>query len=157
MRSVSPADAKERISCPPSLRLVEWAGRALPRGAVLSADAFNAYPLPAFMPQQVAAWPVAASENLVDARALYPAYYERFDRTMKLRGVQPFFNATESWAERVEFLSALGVTHIVVDPPYQRLMAETLGQWPQTFSTVYDDGAWTVYEVTIPREGRRTG
>jgi hypothetical protein len=156
-RSGSPADANERISCPPSLGLVEWAARALPAGAVLSADAFNAYPLPAFMHQQVAAWPVAASENLVDARALYPAYYERFDRTMKLGGVQPFFNATESWTERVDFLRALGVTHIVVDPPYQRLMARTLGQWPQTFATVYDDGAWTVYEVTISRGGRRTG
>ncbi len=157
MRSVSQAGAGEGISCPPSLRLVEWAGRSLPARAVLSADTFNAYPLPAFMPQQVPAWPVSASENLVDARALYPAYYERFDRTMKLRGVQPFFNETEGLTERVEFLRALGVTHIVVDPPYQRLMARILGQWPQTFSTVYDDGAWTVYEVTIPQEGRRSG
>jgi hypothetical protein len=156
-RSASPAGGEERKSCPPSLGLVEWAERTLPAGAVLSADTFNAYPLPAFMHQQVAAWPVAASENLVDARALYPAYYERFDRTMKLGGVQPFFNATEGLTERVEFLRALGVTHIVVDPPYQRLMARVLGQWPQAFASVYDDGAWTVYEVTIPMEGRRTG
>ena len=156
-RSGTAAAANEKISCPPSFGLVEWAARALPAGAVLTADTFNAYPLPAFMHQQVAAWPVGASENLVDARALYPAYYERFDRAMKLGGVQPFFNSTEDLAERVDFVRALGVTHIVVDPPYQRLMARTLAQWPQAFTTVYDDGAWTVYEVTIPAGGRRTG
>jgi len=76
---------------------------------------------------------------------------------MKLGGVQPFFNSTEGWAERVDFVRALGVTHIVVDPPYQRLMARTLGQWPQAFAPVYDDGAWTVYEVTIPGGGRHSG
>ena len=76
---------------------------------------------------------------------------------MRRFGVQPFFNSTESWAERVDFLRALGVTHIVVGPPYQRLMARTLAQWPEAFATVYDDGAWTVYEVRIPGERRRTG
>jgi len=40
---------------------------------------------------------------------------------------------------------------------YQRLMARILGRWPQAFAAVYDDGAWTVYEVTIPGGGRRTG
>jgi hypothetical protein len=124
---------------------------------VLAGDTFNAYPLPVFIPQQVAAWPVAASEHLVDASALYPAYYERFERTMKRYGVQPFFNSAESWAERADFLRALSVTHIVVDPPYQRLMARTLGQWPEAFTTVYDDGAWTVYEVKIPAAGQDKG
>jgi hypothetical protein len=76
---------------------------------------------------------------------------------MKTLGVQPFFNSNEGWTERIDFIRALGVTHIVVDPPYQRLMAQALGQWPQAFATVYDDGAWTVYEVTIPRGGRSTG
>lgn len=153
----SRADDIEPISCPPSLRLVEWAARSLPASSVLAGDTFNAYPLPAFMPQQVAAWPVAASENLVDARALYPAYYERFDRTMRRLGVQPFFNSVESWGERVDFLTALGVTHIVVGPPYQRLMARTLAQWSEAFTTVYDDGAWTVYAVRLPGLVRRTG
>jgi hypothetical protein len=148
------AEGVELLSCPPSPRLVAWAARALPAGAVLAADAFNAYPLPVFMPQQVAAWPVAASENIVDARGWYPAYYERFDRTMKRLGVQPFFNAAEGWNERVDFVRALGVTHIVVDPSYQRLMARVLGQWPEAFATVYDEGAWTVYEVRIPAGGR---
>jgi hypothetical protein len=97
---------------------------------------------------------VAASENIVDARGWYPAYYERFDRTMKQLGVQPFFNSAESLAERADFVRALGITHIVVDPPYQRLMARVLGQWPEAFPTVYDDGAWTVYEVRILAEGR---
>jgi hypothetical protein len=120
----------------------------------LAADAFNAYPLPAFMPQQVAAWPVAASENIVDARGWYPAYYERFDRTMNRFRVQPFFNSTEGLPDRVDFVKALGVTHIVVDPPYQRLMARVLGQWPETFATVYDEGAWTVYEVRGVGGGR---
>jgi hypothetical protein len=152
-----PAEGIERISCPPSPRLVEWAARALPARTVLAGDTFNAYPLPAFLPQQVVAWPVSASENLVDAPGLYPAYYEHFERTMRRFGVQPFFNSTESWAERVNFLRTLGVTHIVVDPPYHRLMARTLSQWPEVFATVYDDGAWTVYEVRIPGEGRRTG
>lgn len=152
-----PAEAIEWISCPPSPRLVEWATRALPVNAVLASDTFNAYPLPAFMPQQVVAWPVAASENLVDAPGLYPAYYEHFERTMRRLGVQPFFNSAESWDERVDFVRALGVTHILVDPPYRRLMARVLGQWSEAFATVYDDGTWTVYEVRIPGERRRAG
>jgi hypothetical protein len=153
-RTDAPVSSAERLSCPPSPRLIEWAARVLPASAVLAADTFNAYPLPAFMPQQVAAWPVAASENIVDARGWYPAYYERFDRTMKQLGVQPFFNSTESLTERVDFVRALGITHVVVDPPYQRVMARVLGQWPEAFSTVYDDGAWTVYEVRNLAGGR---
>jgi len=157
-RTDAPASAApestERLSCPPGPRLVEWAARALPASAVLAADAFNAYPLPAFMPQQVAAWPVAASENIVDARGWYPAYYERFDRTMNRFRVQPFFNSTEGLPDRVDFVKALGVTHIVVDPPHQRLMARVLGQWPEAFATVYDEGAWTVYEVRGVGGGR---
>ncbi len=51
----------------------------------------------------------------------------------------------------------MGVTHIVVDPPYRQLMAGALGQWPEAFATVYDDGAWTVYEVRIPGGGRSKG
>ena len=152
----SPTESIERISCPPSLALVEWATQALPANAVLAGDTFNAYPLPAFIPQQVAVWPVAASENIDNAGYFYPAYYERLERTMGQLGVQPFFNSAESWADRVDFVRALGVTHIVVDPPYHRLMARILGQWPEAFATVYDDGAWTVYEVRLPGEGRRT-
>ncbi|HUO64165.1 MAG TPA: hypothetical protein VMT97_10700 [Terriglobales bacterium] len=150
----SPDKGIERISCPPSVRLVEWAAQSLPATAVLAGDTFNAYPLPAFIPQQVAAWPLAASENLADASGLYPAYYERFERTMKRFGGQPFFNSVENWSERAEFLGALRVTHIVVDPPYQGLMARILGQWPEAFATVYDDGAWTVYEVKISSRGQ---
>ena len=152
-----PAEGIERISCPPSLRLVEWAARDLPVNAVLAGNAFDAYPLPAFMPQQVVAWPVAASEIINSARSFYPAYYESFERTMRRLGVQPLFNSVESWTERVDFLKSLGVTHIVVDPPYRQLMAGTLGQWPDAFATVYDDGAWTVYEVRIPGGGRSKG
>jgi hypothetical protein len=73
---------------------------------------------------------------------------------MKQRGVQPFFNSTESLTERADFVRALGITHVVVDPPYQRVMARVLGQWPEAFSTVYDDGAWTVYEVRNLAGGR---
>jgi hypothetical protein len=148
------ADGVERISCPPGPRLMDWAAQALPARAVLAGGTFNAYPLPAFLPQQVAAWP---SENLVDAPALYPAYYERFERTMRQLGVQPFFNAAEGWAERADFVKALAVTHIVVDPLYHGLMARPLRQWPETFATVFDDGAWTVYEVRIPGGGRGKG
>jgi hypothetical protein len=147
-------EAIERISCPPTLPLVEWAARTLPPNAVLAADTFNAYPLPAFLPQQVAAWPVAASQYIVNAPGWYPAYYERLDRTMRRYGIQPFFNSVESWAERVDFLRALGVTHIVVDPPYRLLMTRTLGRWPEAFTMVYDDSSWTVYEVGFLGEGR---
>jgi hypothetical protein len=155
--SGAPAGDVQRVSCPPSLGLVEWAARTLPPDTVLAGDAFNAYPLPAFIAQQVVAWPVAASENLVDAPVLYPAYYQHFERTMRRFGVQPFFNSDESWADRVDFLRVLGVTHIVVDPPYRRLMAHALAQWSEAFTMVFDDGAWTVYEVRIPGGGRRSG
>lgn len=150
----SPDQGMERISCPPSPQLVEWAARALPADAVVATDTFNAYPLPGFMPQQGAAWPVAASENWADVRAWHPAFYERFDRAMQRHGVQPFFNSAEGWTERVDFVRGLGVTHIVVDPPYRRLMARTLGQWPEAFVRLYDDGAWTVYEVRILAGGQ---
>jgi hypothetical protein len=154
----SAAEGVESMSCPPSLRLVEWAARGLPASAVLAGDTFNVYLLPAFIPQQVAAWPVAAlARASIDAPTFYPAYIEFFERTMTRLGVQPFFNSAESLAERVDFLRALGITHIVVDPPYRRLMARSLGQWPEQFATVYDDGAWMVYEVRISGGGRSKG
>jgi hypothetical protein len=89
--------------------------------------------------------------------ALEPLRVSR--RLHSLRGWRPWehFNAAEGWAERADFVKALAVTHIVVDPPYYGLMARTLRQWPEMFVTVFDDGAWTVYEVRIPGGGQGKG
>ena len=45
-------------------------------------------------------------------------YYRFFNERMRRYRVQPFFNSVETPAERAAFVDALGVTHVLVDPPY---------------------------------------
>jgi len=131
----------------PNEKLRAWAAKSLPADAVLAVNTFNACPSPPFLPQQIDAWPAIASFNLSYVKQLFPDFYHFCDRTMLRYHTQPFFNTAETLEERLEFLNALKITHVLVDPMYYADLKAVLARWPDHFHTVYDDGAWAVVEV----------
>lgn len=98
------------------------------------------------LPPQITAWPGGFAGDLFNRNA-FPMYYRFYDRAQSKYKSQPFFNTQESLDERLEFIRALHVTHILVDPAMHSDMKATLLQWQQVFRVVYDDGQWAVYSV----------
>jgi hypothetical protein len=139
------------VNCPPSPGLARWARACLPIDAVLGLNGFNAYGPAVFLPQQFVAWPAVSSFCLTDVRHLFADYYTFFDRAMRRWGTQPFFNDVESAPERLAFVRALGVTHVLLDPVYYSVLKDRLLREPGTYRLAYDDGAWAVFAVARAR------
>lgn len=138
--------APSLLGCAPDENLVSWA-RRLPATAVFAINTFNRYSPAPFLPQQIDAWPVVSSGSLYWAET-FTRYSQFFEITMEKYSTQPFFNSRESWTERMEFVRALSVTHVLVDPMYYQEMRAVLAQWPEMFESIYDDGRWAVYQVS---------
>jgi hypothetical protein len=136
------------VSCPPSLALLAWVREHVPSDAVLAINTFNDYPPPMFMTPHVVAWPLASQNT--NMTFVSPAYVKYFYRAIDTYGTQPMFNEVESLAERVEFVRALGVTHVLVDPMFHDVMARVFARWPAIFPRVHDDGGWAMYRVSVP-------
>ena len=105
------------------------------------------------MPQQAVVFP-AVDATFIDEDELFGDYYRFFDDRMQRDRVQPFFNSVETPAERAAFVQALGVTHVLVDPPYYAELRAALDALPEQFALRYDQAEWAVYEVT-PEVARR--
>jgi hypothetical protein len=138
-------------SCSPSLQFVRWVREELPADAVLAVNSFNQrYPLP-FISQQIVVSPILGSTLYLDI--VFPTYYDFLTQSIEQHQTQPFFNTHESLEERIAFVEALQVTHIVVDPMYYDEMKQTLDQWPNIFQVVYDDEEWAIYQVGNDQAG----
>lgn len=135
----------EFLSCPPPWPFLEWARQSLPVNAVVAASKFNPYPMSVFLPVKMVAWPSMTLTYHNETDALR-TYYELWNHALRTHGAQPFFNASETTAERERFVASLGVTHVVLDPHYYSLKA-ALDRETGLLARVYDDGAWAVFEV----------
>jgi hypothetical protein len=146
----------ERTTCPPDRDLTEWVRKNVPPDGVFAVDRWMAYAPQVFMPQQAVAFP-ALDATFLNEDQLFGDYYRFFDERMQRDRVQPFFNAVETAAERAAFVEALGVTHVLVNPPYYAELREALDALPELFTLQYDRGQWAVYEVIrkSPAGGRR--
>src|SRR5262249_55098440 len=140
----------EIVSCPMAPALIKWAYTELPPSAVLITNSFNFFSPNLFIAQQLAVTPMVLSNHLLYVKPLFPVYYKQFDRTNTLYKAQPFFNTSESLAEREQFLTSLNVTHVLIDPMYYQAIKPKLAQWPGIFKAIYDDGQWAVYQVVGP-------
>ena len=133
-------------ACPPNSTLVQWATTSLPADSVFAISIQN-WSLPSYLlPQQITAWPGSFAGDVFNRNA-FPEYYKYYDRAQARHESQPFFNARDSLGERLEFVRALHVSHILVDPAIYSEMKAVLSQWQQVFKPVYDDGQWMVYSV----------
>ena len=128
--------------CPPTPEVVSWIRTNVAVNAVLATDRWNASLPTVFVPQQVAAFSGLSNEEEV-----FPAYVRFYRARMQERRVQPFFNSVESAQERRAFLTALGVTHVLVDPTYYSELLPVFDALPDMLSRRYADGRWAVYEV----------
>ena len=146
----------ERTTCPPTRELTDWVRNNVPADAVFAVDRWTAYAPQVFMPQQAVAFP-ALDATFLNEDQLFGDYYRFFDERMQRDRVQPFFNSVETAAERSTFVEALGVTHVLVNPPYHAELREALDALPELFTLRYDRGEWAVYEVIerSPAGGRR--
>jgi hypothetical protein len=149
-------DVPERTTCPPNRDLTEWVRKNVPADGVFAVDRWMAYAPQVFMPQQAVAFP-ALDATFLNEDQLFGNYYRFFDERMQRDRVQPFFNSVETPAERAAFVEALGVTHVLVNPPYHAELRKALDALPELFTLRYDRGQWAVYEVIgkAPAEGRR--
>jgi len=134
------------ISCPPPLDLIRFAATELPVEAIVAADKFDDYPPPMFMPQQVISWP-GRGDGFLDQRALFQPYFRFFDASVRTHRDQPFFNGSDTEAERRAFLDGLGVTHVLVNPRVRQAVIETLTSRPERYRRRFDDEQWAVFEV----------
>ena len=137
----------ERTMCPPDRSLVEWVRGHVPVDAVFAVDRFTAYAPQVFMPQQAVVFP-AFDATFIDEGELFGEYYRFFDDRMERDRVQPFFNSIETPAERAAFVQSLGVTHVLVNPPYYADLRAALDAMPDQFARRYNQNGWAVYEVT---------
>lgn len=126
--------------------LLDWANRAVPVNAVVLASKFNPYPFSVYLPVRMVAWPSMELTYHDEPRAL-PVYYQFWDQALRLHRAQPFFNTTETRAEREQLLDALGVEFVAVDPHYYAALRPVLDAYPDLLSREYDDGQWAVYRV----------
>jgi hypothetical protein len=140
-------DVPERTTCPPHRGLTEWVRKNVPADGVFAVDRWTAYAPQVFMPQQAVAFP-ALEATFVNEQELFSEYYRFFDERMQRDQVQPFFNSVETAAQRAAFVEALGVTHVLVDPPYHAELRAALDALPELFKLRYDRAQWAVYEVT---------
>jgi hypothetical protein len=147
----------DRTTCLPNRDLIEWVRKNVPVDGVFAVDRWTAYAPQVFLPQQAVAFP-ALDATFLNEDQLFSDYYRFFDERMQRHRVQPFFNGVETVAERTAFVDALGVTHVLVDPPYYAELRPVLDALPELFTLRYDRAQWAVYEVSGKlREGRRRG
>ena len=133
------------VSAEPAL--VEWAARALPAGAALAVNVFNAYPLPALLPQHVVVWPVAASGNVVDARLVSRVRRAVRAHAEVLRGPTVLQHGRGLVGAR-RFPAGPRCHAHCGRPALSAAHGRHAGA--EAFPVVYDDSGWTVYEVKLP-------
>jgi hypothetical protein len=136
----------EVISCPPDQAVADWVRAHVPVNAVFAIDRWNAFMPTVFLPQQAVSFS-GFDFSLPNEVEIYPAYVRWYRGVMQRRGVQPFFNDGETAEQRQAFVRELGVTHVLIDPPYYSTLRPVLDRLPQVFARRYDDGRWAVYEV----------
>jgi hypothetical protein len=136
----------ERTACPPDYEVIEWVRTHVPPDALFAIDGWNPYLPAVFVPQQVVTFP-PIERSFVEEKELFKGYYEFFDDRVRKYRVQPFFNSVETPSERAAFVDRLGVTHVLVDPPYHDEMRAVLDGQPQDFELLFSNGRWAVYHV----------
>ena len=139
--------SSERTSCPPDFGVVEWVRTHVPADAIFAVDRWSAPAPQVFMPQQAVVFP-ASDAAFINQRELFGIYEKFFGDRMRQYGAQPFFNIFETPTERLAFVDALGVTHVLINPPHYVGVRAALDALPDQFARRYDQGGWAVYEVT---------
>jgi hypothetical protein len=142
----SPVELPALKACMPSANVIAWLRDHLPVEAVIATNRWNPVFLPLVVPQQIAAFP-GTDRTLEQERALFGEYYRFYADRMRAHRVQPFFNAVETPTERAAFLSALGVTHVVLDPASFDEIRPVLDGRPDLFTRQYVGDGWAVYGV----------
>lgn len=141
------ADTTVQMSVPPP-EFLQWAAANLSTDAVIASNLFT-YPLPVFLPQRIPLWPVVDGASTLEFNArLVPAAYARFSAAVVKHQSQPVFNDRETLDERLEYLRAVGATHLLLDPKYYAVLRGVLGAAPGQFVQRYDDGQrWALFEI----------
>ena len=136
----------ERTVCPPDLGVLDWIRREVPAEAIFAIDRWNPYPPSMFVPQQIVVFPTLEAAFVSEDR-LFREYYEFFYERMRQYRAQPFFNAVETPEERLAFVNALGVTHILIGPAHYDTLRPVLDRLAHQYTLRYSQARWAVYEV----------
>ena len=135
-----------RTMCPPGPGLIEWIQTNVPVQAVFAIDRWDPFPPAMFSPQQMVVFPTLDASFISEDR-LFGEYYQWFYDRMRQYREQPFFNARETPQERIAFVRAMGVTHILVNPTHYDALRPVLDGLKDQYTLKYDRERWAVYEV----------
>ncbi len=130
----------------PNNEITQWIKQNVTPDEVFAVNMFNGNILTTFVPQRVPAWPLYLYES-INYCTNFPKYCDLADSAFGAYGTQPFFNDKENKEERIKFLGNLGISYVLVDPPYQVMMERVLSQYPEIFIKVYDKNAWSIFKV----------
>ena len=133
------------VACAPTPQVMAWVKQHVPVTGIFAADTLNEFPSSVFFPQQYLGWS-GLNSNFLNPEELFSGYLRFYRRTLTAHGAQPMFNARETAAERKEFVEALGITHVLVDPAFHDVVLAALNG-NDLFEKQYDDGRWAVFRV----------
>jgi hypothetical protein len=144
---------EDMMSCPPTPAVMKWVREHVPPAGVFAANTWNSYPPSVFFPQQYLGW-AKLTPSFLSPEQLFGPYLQFYRRALTTYGAQPMFNDKETARERREFVDALGVTHVLVDPAYHDVVTHALAG-SDDFTKEYDDGRWAVFAVRPRAESRQ--
>jgi hypothetical protein len=136
----------ERTTCAPPYEVVQWMQDNLPADGVIGIDRWDPYPPVMFSPQQAVVFPTLEA-SFIREDTLFDEYYRLFYARMRQYRVQPFFNTEETHEQRDEYVAALGVTHVLVNPAHYDSLRPVLDALPERFALKHAYDRWAIYEV----------
>ena len=71
--------------------------------------------------------------------------------------VVPAHGRLEHVFERLDFVSHVGATHVLVDPGNHEMMSRILDANPTRFPRIFDEDGWAIYEIAMPPIEHATG
>jgi hypothetical protein len=135
-------------ACNPPATFIREARRHLTASSLVAVSVGSPYHPTFYFDAQATIWPNAHLPNLwAWSRPLFPVFYTFFDAA-RLRGLsEPFFDPRQRDEERLDFVSKMGATHVLIDPATYQGLVPMLRRSPQNYAFLVDDGRWALVAV----------
>ncbi len=137
-----------RAICNPSADFVRKARPHLRSSDLVAMSVASPFTPTFYFESQVTIWPNAhVSSSWMFTRPLFPRFYPFFDAAQAKGLKEPFFDPRESDLDRLDFIRAMGATHVLIDPLTYPGLVPVLRKAPRQYRFLVDDGKWALIAV----------
>jgi hypothetical protein len=137
-----------RAVCNPSPAFVREARPHLTPSNLVAMSVASTFTPTFYFDAQVTIWPNAHhSSSWMFTRPLFPRFYPFFDAAQAKGLKEPFFDPREGDLDRLDFIRAMGATHVLIDPLTYPDLVPVLRKAPRQYAFLVDDGKWALVEV----------